>query len=94
VLDLENVPRAIVGRNTHGVAKLVAERVTARVLGVHLLAEGAGDAILAGVYAIEARRTVADIAASWDPYLTIGEAIHLAAVAFTRDPSNLSCCAA
>jgi mercuric reductase len=94
VLDLENVPRAIVGRNTHGVAKLVAERVTGRVLGVHLLAEGAGDAILAGVYAIEARRTVADIAASWDPYLTIGEAIHLAAVAFTRDPSKLSCCAA
>jgi mercuric reductase len=64
------------------------------VLGVHLLAEGAGDAILAGVYAIEAGRTVADLADSWDPYLTIGEAIHLAALAFTRDPSKLSCCAA
>ena len=88
MLDLANVPRAIVGRNRHGVAKLVAERVSGRVLGVHLLAEGAGDAILAGVYAIEARRTVADIAASWNPCLTIGEAIHLAAVAFTRDPSN------
>lgn len=64
------------------------------MLGVHLLAEGAGDAILAGVYAIEAGRTVADLADSWDPYLTIGEAIHLAARAFTRDPSKLSCCAA
>jgi mercuric reductase len=29
-----------------------------------LLADGAGDAILASVYAIEARRTVADLAAS------------------------------
>ncbi len=94
VLDLDNVPRAIVSRNTHGVVKLVAERDTGRVVGVHLLADGAGDAILAGVYAIEARRTVADMAEDWDPYLTIGEAIHLAALAFTRDPSKLSCCAA
>jgi mercuric reductase len=45
-------------------------------------------------YAIEAGRTVGDLADSWDPYLTIGEAIHLAAPAFTRDPSKLSCCAA
>jgi mercuric reductase len=94
VLDLENVPRAIVSRNTGGVVKLVAERHTGRVLGVHMLADGAGDAILAGVYAIEARRTVADLADGWDPYLTIGEAIHLAALSFTRDPSRLSCCAA
>ena len=94
VLDLANVPRAIVSRNTRGVAKLVAERDSGRVLGIHLLAEGAGDAILAAVYAIEARRTVAELADGWDPYLTIGEAIHLAALAFTRDPSKLSCCAA
>jgi mercuric reductase len=94
VLDLEDVPRAIVSRSTRGVVKLVAERDTGRVVGVHLLADGAGDAILAGVYAIEARRTVAEMAADWDPYLTVGEAIHLAAVAFTRDPSKLSCCAA
>jgi mercuric reductase len=94
VLDLENVPRAIVSRSTHGVVKLVTERDSRRILGVHLLAEGAGDAILAGVYAIEARRTVADLADGWDPYLTIGEAIHLAALSFTRDPSRLSCCAA
>jgi len=94
VLDLANVPRAIVNRNTHGLAKLVAERDSGRVLGVHLFAEGAGDAILAAVYAIEAGRTVSDLTDGWDPYLTIGEAIHLAALAFTRDPSKLSCCAA
>jgi len=94
VLDLEHVPRAIVSRGPRGAVKLVAEYGSGRVLGVHLLAEGAGDAILAGVYAIEARRTVSDLADGWDPYLTIGEAIHLAALAFTRDPSTLSCCAA
>lgn len=94
VLDLAHVPRAIVSRNTHGLVKLVAERGSGRVVGVHLLADGAGDAILAGVYAIEAGRTVADLAASWNPYLTIGEGLHLAAQSFTRDVSRLSCCAA
>jgi mercuric reductase len=94
VLDLNNVPRAIVSRSTHGLVKLVAERDSGRILGVHLLADGAGDAILAGVYAIEAGRTIDDLADSWNPYLTIGEAIHLAALSFTRDPSKLSCCAA
>jgi mercuric reductase len=94
VISLDKVPRAIVGRNTRGVVKLVAERESGRVLGLHLLADGAGDAILAGVYAIDARRTIADLADGWNPYLTIGEAIHLAALSFTRDPSKLSCCAA
>ena len=93
VLDLENVPRAIVSRNTRGLIKLVAERESGRIVGVHLLADGAGDAILAGVYAIEAGRTVEHLAAGWNPYLTIGEGIHLAAQSFTRDPSKLSCCA-
>jgi mercuric reductase len=94
VLSLENVPRAIVNRDTRGLVKVVAERYSGRVLGVHLLAEGAGDAILAGVFAIEGQRTIEDLADSWNPYLTIGEAIHLAALSYTRDPSKLSCCAA
>jgi mercuric reductase len=94
VLDLENVPRAIVRRNTRGLVKLVAEHASGRVIGVHLLADGAGDAILAGVYAIQAGFTIKQLANSWNPYLTIGEGIHLAAQSFTRDPSKLSCCAA
>jgi mercuric reductase len=94
VLELDSVPRPIVSRSTGGVAKLVAEHGTGRLIGAHLLNDGAGDAILAAVYAIEAGLTVDDLAASWNPYLTIGEAIHLAAQAFTRDVSKLSCCAA
>jgi mercuric reductase len=94
VLDLENVPRAIVSRNTRGLVKLVAERDSGRLLGAHLLADGAGDAILAAVYAIDAGLTVDQLAASWNPYLTIGEGLHLAAQTFRRDVSKLSCCAA
>ncbi len=93
VLALSAVPRAIVSRDTRGLVKLVSEQDSGRILGVHLLADGAGDAILAGVYAIQAQMTVTQMANSWNPYLTIGEAIHLAAQSFTRDPATLSCCA-
>ena len=58
-----------------------------------MLADGAGDAILAAVYAMDAGMTVTALAESWDPYLTIGEGLYLAAQAFTRDLSTLSCCA-
>lgn len=93
VLPLTQVPRAIVNRDTRGVAKIVAERETGRVLGIHLLAEGASDAILAAVYALDGGYTVEQLATVWTPYLTMAEAIKLAAQSFTRDVATLSCCA-
>jgi mercuric reductase len=94
VLPLEHVPRALVGRDTRGLVKLVAERATGRVLGVTMVADGAGDAILSAVYAVKLGMTVRDLADTWAPYLTIGEGLKLAAQAFTRDLTKLSCCPA
>ncbi len=93
-LPLEHVPRAIVSRSTRGVVKVVAQRDSQRILGVHIVGDGAGDVILAGVLAIETAMTVEQLAATWNPYLTLGEGLYLAAQAFHRDPSKLSCCAA
>ena len=93
VLPLTQVPRAIVNRDTRGVAKIVAERDSGRLLGIHLLAEGASDAILAAVYALEGGFTVDQLATAWTPYLTMAEAIKLTAQSFTRDVAALSCCA-
>ena len=94
VLGLEHVPRAIVSRNSRGVVKVVAERETGRIVGVHLVGDGAGDVILAGSLAIEHGLTVAQLSSGWNPYLTLGEGLYLAALSFNRDPSKLSCCAA
>lgn len=93
VLDLDRVPRALVSQDTGGAVKLVAEADSGRILGVHLLAAGAGDVILAGVYAITQGMTVTDIASTWTPYLTMGEALRLVAQSFTHDVRKLSCCA-
>ncbi|WP_208027879.1 mercury(II) reductase [Rhabdothermincola sediminis] len=93
VLELDRVPRALVSQDTRGAVKLVAEAGSGRILGVHLLAAGAGDVILAGVYAITQGMTVTDLASTWTPYLTMGEALRLAAQSYTQDVRKLSCCA-
>ncbi len=93
-LALEHVPRAIVSRSLRGLVKIVAERDSGRIVGVHIVGAGAGDVILAGTLAIENAMTVEQLAATWNPYLTLGEGVFLAAQSFSRDPSKLSCCAA
>jgi mercuric reductase len=94
ILGLDHVPRALVEHDTCGAIKLIADRPTGKVLGVHALAAGAGDLVLAGVYAIKFGRTVDDLASAWAPYLTMSEALRLVAQSFTRPVDQLSCCAA
>lgn len=94
VLPLDAVPRALVNRHTHGVVKLVADVATDRLLGASMVADGAGDVIEAAVLAIRFGITTAELASTFHPYLTMAEALKLAAQTFTRDVHQLSCCAA
>lgn len=94
VLPLATVPRALVNRDTRGLIKIVAEAATGRLLGVHVLADNAGDVITAAGYALSAGLTVDQIATAWTPYLTMAEGLRLAAQTYTRDVNRLSCCAA
>nr|MBA3363181.1 FAD-dependent oxidoreductase [Actinomycetota bacterium] len=93
VVELRHVPRARVNLDTKGLFKIVADRPTGKVLGVHVLAENAGDVILAGVYAVKTGMTVEELADTWAPYLTMAEGIKLTAQSFTTDIEMLSCCA-
>jgi mercuric reductase len=93
-LPLEYVPRALVERDTRGIVKLVIERGSRRVIGATVVAEGAGDVILAAVYAIQLGMTIDQIGETWAPYLTMSEGFKLAAQVFDRDVALLSCCAA
>ncbi|MDN5770852.1 MAG: FAD-dependent oxidoreductase, partial [Microlunatus sp.] len=92
VLDLADVPRALVNRDTRGTVKLVADAATGRVLGVHALADGAGEMMLAATYAIKAGMSVDDIADTWAPYLTMAESLRIVAGTF-RNELPTSCCA-
>lgn len=94
VLPLELVPRALVDHATDGLVKLVADESTGHLLGAHVLAEGAGEVIQAAVMALKYRATIEEISDTFHPYLTMAEALKLAAQGFGKDVKTLSCCAA
>ena len=94
VLQLSDVPRALANLDTRGAIKVVADRDSRKVLGVHAVADNAGDVILAGVYAVKFGLTVEDLATTWAPYLTMSEGLKLAAQSFADEVKKLSCCAA
>lgn len=93
VLDLSNLPRALVNRDTRGLVKIVAEADSGRILGVHAVSDSAGDLITAAGYVVSASMTVDQLAHAWAPYLTVAEALKLTAQTFTADVTKLSCCA-
>ena len=91
-LRLSDVPRAIANHDTRGGIKIVADADTGKVLGVHALAETAGEMMLAATYAITAGFTVTQLADTWAPYLTMAEGIRLTANLFNNELPT-SCCA-
>jgi mercuric reductase len=93
VLDLEHVPRALVNFDTSGFIKMVADRDSGRLLGVQAVAGEAGELIQTGVMALRAGMTVQEIGNELFPYLTMVEGLKLCAQTFTRDVTQLSCCA-
>jgi mercuric reductase len=92
-LSLDNVPRALVNFDTRGFVKLVAEAGTGRLIGVQAVAPEAGEIIQTAAIAIRARMTVQELGDQLFPYLTMVEALKLAAQTFTKDIEQLSCCA-
>lgn len=94
MLTLDNVPRALVNFDTAGFIKIVAQSGTGRLLGVQAVAPEAGELIQSAALAMRAGMTVHDLADQLFPYLTMVEGLKLAAQTFTKDVSQLSCCAA
>ena len=87
------IPKAHVTGMTDGVIKMIADRNTGRLLGVHLVCHRGADMINEAALALHLRATVADIATTMHVYPSIGEGLKLCAQGFSRDISLLSCCA-
>jgi len=96
-LPLSYVPRALAARDTRGVIKLVADRASDRLLGAHVLAAEGGEVIQTAALAVkmglEYGFTLTALREMLFPYLTQVEGLKLAALAFEKDVSQLSCCA-
>ena len=92
-LTLDNVPRALANFDTRGFIKLVVEAGSSRLIGVQAVAPDAGELIQTAALAIRAQMTVQELADQLFPYLTMVEGLKLAAQTFSKDVTQLSCCA-
>jgi len=92
-IALDQVPRALVARDTRGVIKLVADAQTDVLLGGQILAPEGADAVQTLALAIKHRMTAGALAETLFPYLTTVEGLKLAALGFNTDVTRLSCCA-
>ncbi len=93
LIGLDQVPRFIVDHAGTGLIKLVAEADSDRLLGATIFAPEAGDSIQTVVMALKAGLSAAELGDTLFPYLTAVEGLKLAAQAFSKDVSKLSCCA-
>ncbi len=93
LLPMKHVPRALAARDTRGLVKLVADALTDKLLGAHILAPEAGEMIQVAALALKLGLTVAELRGVIFPYLTNVEALKLAVLGFEKDVEKLSCCA-
>ena len=92
-MPVSAIPKAHVTGMTDGVIKMIADRVTGRLLGVHLVCHRGADMINEAALALHMRASVNDLATTMHVYPSIGEGLKLCAQGFSRDISLLSCCA-
>lgn len=87
------IPKAHVTGALDGAVKIVAERGSGRIVGVHLCLHRAADIVNEAALAIRCRMTVTELAGTLHVYPSMGEGLRLCAQAFVRDLDGLSCCA-
>lgn len=90
-VDLNQVPKAVAVNDTRGLVKMVADPET-EIVGVHILGPQAAEMIHEATLAVRFALSVDDLIETTHVFPTFSEAIKLAAQAFRRDISRMSCC--
>ncbi|MBI2477546.1 MAG: FAD-dependent oxidoreductase, partial [Planctomycetia bacterium] len=93
MLPMSHVPRCLAARDTRGFIKLIRDKSSDQLVGTRILAPEGSELLMELSLAIKHGITVSELASSFHAYLTLGEAVKLAAIAFGKDVSKLSCCA-
>lgn len=88
----DKVPKSRILQDTRGAIKMIAERRTGRIVGIHLIAPEAEDLINEAMYILRGRMTIDDVIDSLTVFPTLSEAIKYAALSFRANIDQLSCC--
>lgn len=92
-LPMDLIPRAGAIRDTRGLIKMVADADSDEVLGVSMMGTAASEVIHEAAMAMRFRAKLADFVDLLHVFPTMAEALKIAAIARTKDPRKLSCCA-
>ena len=93
VLPLSEIPRSLAARDTRGFLKLIRDKATDKLVGARIVAPEGGELLMEIALAIRFGITVSQLREMFHPYLTLSEGVKLAAIAFSKDVHQLSCCA-
>ncbi|NOY45515.1 MAG: hypothetical protein GXP50_08710 [Deltaproteobacteria bacterium] len=91
-VPLERVPRALAVNDGRGLVKMIAHHESGRVEGVHILGPHASEIVHEALLAVRFGLTVDDLIDTVHVFPTYSEAIKIAAQAFRRDITRMSCC--
>ena len=91
-LDIAQVPKAMVIKETRGLVKMVVHPETQVITGVHMVAPMAAELIHEATLAVKFKLTIDDIVDTVHVFPTMSEAIKRVAQSFKRDITKMSCC--
>lgn len=91
-VEVSRIPKAKAIKEDRGLIKMVIHPENSKIIGVHMVAPDAADLIHEAVLAVKFGLTVDDIIDTVHVFPTMSEGIKLAAQAFVRDISVMSCC--
>lgn len=93
VIQTSSIPKSHITGGKHGVIKMVADKTSGKVLGIHLACQRGAELINQASLALQLNATVDDLARSMQVYPSMSEGLKLCAQGFSTDISKLSCCA-
>jgi len=91
-MSFEAVPKAIIMHRAEGLIHMAVDTKSPKIVGMQILAPNAGELIATGMMIVKNENTIDDVVNSLPTFPTLSEAIKIAALSFTKDISELSCC--
>jgi mercuric reductase len=92
-VSFTSVPKALITGDEKGLIKMVVDRDTWQILGIHILSGKAAEIIHEATMIVKNKMTVDQVIDTVHVFPTMSEAIKLVALSFRKDIGKLPCCA-
>jgi len=91
VLNLDVLPKARILKGEKGMIKILVEKQTEKILGIHIVSPNADEVIHSGVFILKNKLKLKDVINTLFVFSTFSEIIKIACQSFRKDITKLSC---